>query len=78
MKAMGLRGGINWLAWFISTYAAMLLVSLFVGLILKYGGFFPITDLSIIFMALAVFAFSAIMLRLEKKFTKKMKKKKKF
>ena len=63
MIAMGLRGGINWLAWFISTFVVMVMVSLFVSLILKYGGIFPIADLSVIFVALSVFAFSAIMLR---------------
>jgi hypothetical protein len=63
MKAMGLRSGINWLAWFISTYAVMLVVSLIVSVILKYGGIFPIADLSITFVSLAVFAFSGVMLR---------------
>lgn len=63
MKAMGLRPGINWLAWFLSTYFNMAIISLLVSLILKYGGIFPLTDLSIIFVALCAFAFSAIMLR---------------
>lgn len=62
MKAMGLRGGINWLAWFLSTYLGMILVALIVSLILKYGGIYPLTDLSIIFIAISTFAFSAIML----------------
>lgn len=63
MKAMGLRSGVNWLSWFISTYSIMVLVSLFVSLILKYGGIFPLADLSVVFVALSVFSFSAIMLR---------------
>ena len=63
MKAMGLRPGINWLAWFISTYINMLITALLVSLILKYGTLFPETDYGIIFLSLATFAFSAIMLR---------------
>lgn len=62
MKAMGLRPGINWLAWFLSTYFNMLIISLLVSLILKYGTIFPMTNLGIIFLSLAAFAFSAIML----------------
>ncbi len=62
MKAMGLRPGINFLAWFITTYINMLLISLLVACILKYGGLFPLTDLSLLFISLGAFAFSAIML----------------
>ena len=62
MKAMGLRGGINWLAWFLSSYFSMVLVSFIVSLILKYGGIYPLTDLSIIFACIAVFGFSSLML----------------
>ena len=62
MKAMGLRPGINWLAWFLSTYFNMLVIALLVSCILKYGTLFPLTDLSLIFLSLAAFAFSAIML----------------
>jgi hypothetical protein len=63
MKAMGLRPGINWLAWFISTYINMLFIALLVSLILKYGTLFPETNLGLIFLSLSTFAFSAIMLR---------------
>ncbi len=62
MKAMGLRPGINFLAWFITTYINMLFISLLVACILKYGGIFPVSDLSLIFLSLGAFAFSAIML----------------
>ena len=63
MKAMGLRPGINWLAWFISTFLMMLVVAFIVSFILKYGGIFPLSDQLLIFIALIAFAFSAIMLR---------------
>ena len=62
MKAMGLRPGINWLAWFITTYLAMVVIALIVSLILKYGSIFPETNLGLIFVSLSTFAFSAIML----------------
>ena len=62
MKAMGLRGGINWLAWFLSSYFSMVMVSLGVSMILKYGGIYPNTDLSIIFVCISVFGFSSLML----------------
>jgi hypothetical protein len=63
MKAMGLRPGINWLAWFVSTFLVMLVVAFVVSFILKYGGIFPETNQLLIFIALVAFAFSAIMLR---------------
>ncbi len=62
MKAMGLRPGINWLAWFLTTYLAMVFIALIVSLILKYGSIFPETNLGLIFVSLSTFAFSAIML----------------
>lgn len=62
MKAMGLRPGINWLAWFITTYMNMLIIALLVSCILKYGSIFPLTNLGLVFVALGAFAFSAIML----------------
>ena len=63
MKAMGLRPGINWLAWFLSTYVLMLVVAVFVSVVLKYGSIFPETNFGVIFVSLSTFAFSAIMLR---------------
>lgn len=63
MKAMGLRPGINWLAWFLTTYAATLIVALIVTFILKYGTIFPESNFGLIFLALSSFSFSAIMLR---------------
>jgi hypothetical protein len=62
MKAMGLRPGINWVAWFISTYLNMLFIAMLVSLILKYGTLFPETNYFLILLALSAFAFSAIML----------------
>lgn len=62
MKAMGLRPGVNWFAWFLSTYIAMLIVSVIVSCVLKYGHIFPLTNLGVIFLSLSAFAFSAIML----------------
>jgi hypothetical protein len=74
MRAMGLRSGVNWLAWFISTYVAMLIVAFIVSFILKFGYIFPETHFTLIFLTLATFAFSAIMLRFQ--FSLKIKKKK--
>ena len=63
MKAMGLRPGINWLAWFLTTFANMVIVAFLVTFILKYGSIYPETNFGLIFLALISFAFSAIMLR---------------
>ena len=60
---MGLRPGVNWLAWFMSTFSVMLFTAFAVSFILKYGGIFPETNQGLIFVALAAFSFSAIMLR---------------
>lgn len=68
MKAMGLRPGINWLAWFISTYTATVFVSIFASLILKFGSIFPLTNIILIFVSLITFTFSSIMLRLDVNF----------
>jgi hypothetical protein len=60
---MGLRPGINWLAWFIVTYSAAFIVSLIVSFVLKYGSIFAETNLFLIMVSLGSFAFSSIMLR---------------
>ena len=62
MKAMGLRPGVNWLAWFITTYVSMIFVAFFVSVILKYGLIFPASNMFLIFVSLSSFGFSAIML----------------
>lgn len=62
MKAMGLRPGVNWLAWFVSTFTVMIFVAFIVTFILKYGGIFPGSNIVLIFVSLVAFAFSAIML----------------
>nr|QNH67915.1 ATP-binding cassette transporter subfamily A member 1-like protein X3 [Brachionus plicatilis] len=62
MRAMGLRPGINWLAWFLTTYLTSMIVSVFLTLILKYGGIYPASNFALIYLALVSFSFTAIML----------------
>lgn len=62
MKAMGLRPGINWLAWFSTTYLVSIIVSVFLTIVLKFGGIYPATNFILIYLALISFSFSAIML----------------
>nr|UOU03310.1 ATP-binding cassette subfamily A1-like 3 [Brachionus rubens] len=62
MRAMGLRPGVNWLAWFITTYLTTIIVSLLVTIILKYGSIFPESNFGLIYLSLLSFSYSAIML----------------
>ncbi|CAF0899716.1 unnamed protein product, partial [Brachionus calyciflorus] len=62
MRAMGLRPGINWLAWFITTYLTTVIVSLLVTIVLKYGSIFPESNFGLIYLSLLSFSFSAVML----------------
>jgi ABC-type multidrug transport system ATPase subunit len=62
MKAMGLRPGVNWIAWFISSYFQMVIVAFFVALILKYCLIFANSNLFLIFLMLLCFGYSTVML----------------
>ncbi|XP_048415909.1 phospholipid-transporting ATPase ABCA1-like [Stegostoma tigrinum] len=62
MKMMGLSNGILWVSWFISSFIPFLISAAFLTLILKKGEILPYSNPSVIFVFLATFAVSTIML----------------
>ncbi|KAL4240022.1 ATP-binding cassette sub- A member 12 [Mactra antiquata] len=60
--AMGMRPGLNWIAWFISTLFLMAVVALIDCLLLKYGNIFTKTNFAILYLYFLDFIVSTIML----------------
>lgn len=61
MHVMGLKMWVHWLSWFIACLVVMLVTNAVGVLILKYGGVFPHSDLSVLFIFFFIFALSSIM-----------------
>uniref|UniRef100_A0A8C5WYA4 ATP binding cassette subfamily A member 1 n=1 Tax=Laticauda laticaudata TaxID=8630 RepID=A0A8C5WYA4_LATLA len=55
MKIMGLKNGILWLSWFISSLIPILMSAGLLTFILKKGNLFPYSDPSVIFLFLSLF-----------------------
>ncbi|CAF4498656.1 unnamed protein product [Rotaria socialis] len=62
MKIMGLNSTINFISWLISSYIPMIFVSIIVAIVLKYGGIFPASELTVTVTPLLTLALSALML----------------
>ena len=62
MKVMGLKSGINWLAWFLNTFLGMLVMCVIITLYLKLGNLMRFSDPFLIFVYLADFSFATTML----------------
>ncbi|CAF0869889.1 unnamed protein product [Rotaria sordida] len=62
MKIMGLNSTVNFISWLISSYIPMFFVSIIVAVVLKYGGIFPATELTVTITPLLTLALSALML----------------
>ncbi|CAF1416980.1 unnamed protein product [Rotaria magnacalcarata] len=62
MKIMGLNSTINFISWLISSYIPMIFVSIIVAVVLKYGGIFPASELTVTITPLLTLALSALML----------------
>jgi ABC-type multidrug transport system permease subunit len=60
MRMMGLANGIHWLAWLLCSLSIMLLVSLLLCLLLKFGQVTPHSDLSVLFVFFACFSLASI------------------
>ncbi|CAF1365146.1 unnamed protein product [Adineta ricciae] len=62
MKIMGLNSVINFIAWLICSFIPMVIVSIIVAVVLKYGEIFPASDLTVTVTPLLTLALSALML----------------
>ncbi|UJR36135.1 hypothetical protein I4U23_028869 [Adineta vaga] len=62
MKIMGLNSTINFIAWLITSFIPMVIVSIIVAVVLKYGGIYPASDLTVTIAPLLTLALSALML----------------
>ena len=62
MKVMGLRGGVNFFAWFINTMAGMAIMAVVVVVFLKFGGLMRYSDVVILYLYLLDFSFSTTMM----------------
>ena len=62
MKVMGLRSGVNWLSWFISTMVSMLIMSFVVVLFLKLGNLMRFSDPVLLWLFLADFSLAVTMM----------------
>lgn len=63
MKIMGMKRGVNWLAWFLNTLVGMLIMSVIVVVFVCVGRIFPLSHPVIIFLFLAAFSLSVTMFR---------------
>ncbi|CAF4931250.1 unnamed protein product [Rotaria sp. Silwood1] len=62
MKIMGLNSTVNFISWLITSYIPMFFVSIIVAVVLKYGGIFPASELTVTITPLLTLAISALML----------------
>ncbi|CAF2387249.1 unnamed protein product [Rotaria sp. Silwood2] len=62
MKIMGLNSTVNFISWLITSYIPMIFVSIIVAVVLKYGGIFPASELTVTITPLLTLALSALML----------------
>ncbi|XP_050393414.2 uncharacterized protein LOC126811654 [Patella vulgata] len=62
LRIMGMKCGLNWVAWFLSTMIIMMIVSIIIAIILKYSTIFSYSNLFIIFLYLLAFCLSSTML----------------
>lgn len=60
MRVMGLSNGIHWLVWFVTSFVAMMSISIVLALLLKYGQITPYTDLSVLLVFLCCFIIATI------------------
>ncbi len=62
MRVMGLRRGINWIAWFIMTFLGMLILCVVIVLFLKLGSLMRFSDPILLFLFLLSFSFAITMM----------------
>ncbi|ESO87425.1 hypothetical protein LOTGIDRAFT_127778, partial [Lottia gigantea] len=62
LRIMGMKSGLSWIAWFLTTMLLMMVVCIFMALILHYGTVFRFTNIFIIFLYLLAFCLSSTML----------------
>ncbi|KAK6169359.1 hypothetical protein SNE40_020430 [Patella caerulea] len=62
LRIMGMKCGLNWVAWFLSTMIIMMIVSIILAIILKFSTIFSYSNLFIIFLYLLAFCLSSTML----------------
>ncbi|XP_022109857.1 ATP-binding cassette sub-family A member 1-like [Acanthaster planci] len=62
MKVMGMGNAVHWVAWFLNSFAVMLVSSSLLVLVLKVGNIIINTDTSILLLTMVSFSFSSIAL----------------
>ena len=63
MKSMGLRTRVNFLAWFVSSFLVMAVLSIIIVMFLKWGEVYAHSDWGVMIIFLLVFSFATLMLR---------------
>ncbi|XP_028404446.1 ATP-binding cassette sub-family A member 1-like [Dendronephthya gigantea] len=61
MKVMGLTNSVHWLAWFITSVIMMMITTILLVMVLKFGDILQYSDPSVIFVFFFVFTISTIM-----------------
>jgi hypothetical protein len=65
MKMMGLKNGVHWIAWFISSFVQMTLTVGIMTLMLKFGKILTYSNPWLVFLTLEIFATTIIMFSYE-------------
>lgn len=60
MRVMGLSNGTHWLAWFLTAFASMFLICIFLSLILKFGRITQHSDFIVLLVFLTCFTIATI------------------
>ncbi len=60
MRVMGLRDSVGWLVWLFVSLISMLIISLLLSLLMKYGGILPYSDFGPIIIMMLCYSMSVL------------------